>query len=195
MSYISLLYEENEVLRHAAAGDERAFGILFNRYHQRLGNHIFRLTKSYELAEEIVQDVFLKIWIGRESLSEIQNFQAYLYVISKNHALSCLKKVAQEKTISTDFNETIYDVEMEEAGEEHERYALIDEAIDHLPPQQRQVYLLSRHERLQYAEIAVRLNLSRETVKKYLQISSESISSYIRKKMIINVLFIILFFI
>lgn len=194
MSSQSPLYEENEVLRHVANGDERAFRILFNRHHQKLAMHIFRLTQSHEMAEEIVQDVFLKIWVNRESLIEVQNFQAFLYVMSKNHALNCLKKVALERTVTTDLEEVVYDVEMEETGEDNDRYVLIDEAIDRLPPQQRQVYLLSRHERLRYSEIAVRLNLSRETVKKYLQISSESITSYIRKKLVINMLIIILYF-
>lgn len=188
------MHEENEVLRHVAAGDERAFRTLFNKYHQKLGTHIFRITKSHELAEEVVQDVFLKIWMGRESLHQIQSFQSYLYVMSKNHALNCLKKVAQERAVPTDFDEVVFNIETEEMSDDNERYILMDEAIDHLPPQQRQVYLLSRHERLQYSEIATRLNLSKETVKKYLQISSESIGSYIRKKLVISVVSLILFF-
>lgn len=195
MSFLSPLYEENEVLRQVAHGDEKAFRFLFNKYHQKLGAHILRLTRSHEMAEEIVQDVFLKIWINRESLTGVQNFQAYLYVMSKNHALNCLKKVASEKMVATDFDEVGFDIENEDSGEDNDRYILIDEAIDHLPPQQRQVYLLSRHERLRYTEIAARLNLSKETVKKYLQISSESIRSYIHKKLVISLLIFLLYFI
>ena len=182
------------MLHRIAVGDEQAFRIIFNRYHHRLGAHIYRVTQSRELAQEITQDVFLKIWINRETLTDIVNFKAYLFAASKNQALTHLRKMALEKNRIT-LLENSMDVQHDDNAEENARYLLIDEAIDHLPPQQRQVYLLSRHERLKYTEIASRLSLSRETVKKYLQLSSESISNYIRKKLIINALLIISIFI
>lgn len=195
MSYPAATYEEREVIALVSQGDEKAFRALFDRYHHRLGAHVFRLTRSQEMAEEVVQDVFLKIWLGREKLADVQDFQAYLYVASKNHALNCLKKVAMERSVTTDLECLTPENQPDEMHEENLQYALIDEAIDHLPPQQRQVYLLSRHERLQYTEIADRMNISRETVKKYLKIASDSITSYIRKKLVIRVLVILLYFI
>jgi DNA-directed RNA polymerase specialized sigma24 family protein len=65
---------------------------LFAAYHQRLGVHIFRITQSTELAEEMVQDVFMKIWMSRETLANVDNFKAYLFVVSKNHALKLFTK-------------------------------------------------------------------------------------------------------
>ena len=194
MSHASL-YDEKVRLLQVAEGSEKAFRVLFDQHHHRLGLHIFRLTKSHELAEEIVQDVFLKIWINRTALTEVQNFQAYLYVMSKNHALNCLKKMAHERMATTELEFADYYVQNDDPAEENERYLLIDEAIDHLPPQQQKVYLLSRHGRLKQSQIASELNLSRETVKKYLKISSESISGYIRKKLIASSLMVILYFI
>ena len=79
--------------------------------------------------------------------------------------------------------------------DEDYRYLLIDEAIDRLPAQQRQVYLLSRHERLTYLEVATRMNISKETVKKYLQIATESIASYIRNRLLTSLLVVMHFFI
>jgi len=192
MSDLSIIDEDNELLRRVVLGDEKAFRVVFNKYHNRLGSHLFRITKSHELAQEVVQDIFLKIWMNRAELSGVQNFRAYLYVMSKNHALNCLKTLALEKTLTTSLEEN-QDFQTDDVTEENEKYQLIDEAIDHLPPQQKQVYLMSRHERLKYHEIADRLSLSRETVKKYLQISSESISSYIRKKLFISILVFIWF--
>jgi RNA polymerase sigma-70 factor (ECF subfamily) len=179
LSKANKLHHENELLLRVAAGDEHAFRLLFTAYHQQLGTHIYRITNSAELAEEVVQDVFLKIWMTRETLSTIEDFKAYLFVISKNYALNCLKKLAKERIqikqleqssiglLNTDQDPSIY-------------YNLLDEAIDHLPPQQQKVYLLSRHNRLKYAEIADQLKLSRETVKKYLQIATTSITDYVR---------------
>jgi RNA polymerase sigma-70 factor (family 1) len=187
MNELSIINEENKLLHLIANGDEKAFGVVFKRYNDLLGSHIFRITNSHELAQEVVQDIFLKIWLNRTELIHIQNFKAYLYVLSKNHALNCLKRVAMERVIITNLSPK-EDLQQDEVAEENEKYLLFDEAIDQLPPQQRKVYLMSRHERLRYAEIASRLNISTETVKKYLQIASESISSYVRKKYIVSAL-------
>ncbi|KQS27783.1 RNA polymerase sigma factor [Dyadobacter sp. Leaf189] len=188
MPYLTAMHRESEVLRRVSEGDERAFAALFNHYHQRLGMHIYRITRSEELAAEVVQDVFLKIWLNKELLAEVNNFPVYLYVISKNAALNCLKKAASESARIVDVDLHSEHFPVADTIEEDHRYLLIDEAIDLLPPQQKQVYLLSRHQRLSYAEIAAQMNISRETVKKYLQIATESISSHIRNKLIISFL-------
>jgi RNA polymerase sigma-70 factor (family 1) len=190
MPYPYALHQETELLLAVSQGEERAFTTLYNHYHQRLGLHIYRITKSVELTEEVVHDVFLKIWLNRETLAEIDNFSVYLYVISKNAALNCLKRIAREKAVTTDLDPVLDQIPMMETPEEDYRYILIDEAIDRLPPQQRQAYLLARHERLTYAEVALRMGLSKETVKKYLQIATEFICGYIGKRLIISILFL-----
>ncbi len=193
MSDLSTIQEDKALLQRIANGDEKAFCIVYDKYHNLLGSHIFRITKSHELAQEVVQDVFLKVWKNSNQLSDVRDFKAYLFVISKNHALNCLKQIVQEKTCTSCLEEHI-DYLVDDYAEENQHYILIDEAIDHLPPRQREVYLMSRHERLKYAEIASRLSLSRETVKKYLQISSESITTYIRKRLSMKSLIIFIFF-
>jgi RNA polymerase sigma-70 factor (family 1) len=170
---------EKELLLSVAGGDEHAFRRLFIAHHQQLAVHIYRITNSAELAEEVVQDVFLKIWMTRETLQNVEDFKAYLFVISKNHALNCLKKLAKERVKIKKLEEGsigILNIEQDNGM----YYNLLDEAIDHLPPQQQKVYLLSRHNRLKYAEIAEQLKLSRETVKKYLQIATINITDYVR---------------
>ncbi|WP_031530168.1 RNA polymerase sigma factor [Dyadobacter crusticola] len=194
MPYLTAMHRESEVLRRVSEGDERAFASLFNHYHQRLGVHIFRITRSEELAAEVVQDVFLKIWLNKELLAEVQSFPVYLYVVSKNAALNCLKKVASESARTVDIDLHSEHFPIAETAEEDHRYLLIDEAIDLLPPQQKQVYLLSRHQRLSYAEIAGQMNISRETVKKYLQIATGSISSHIRNKLITSLVLVAQYF-
>jgi RNA polymerase sigma-70 factor (family 1) len=188
MSYSAPPGEEKDILQQIANGDQRAFRWVFDQYHNKLGLHVYRITKSRELAEEIVQDVFLKIWMDRAALSDVVNFQSYLYVVSKNHALNCLKTVAKQNAVNTELENIPDQIVADEFTEDNERYRLVDEAIDQLPRQQRLVYLMSRHERMQYAEIAERMSLSRETVKKYLQISTESITHYIRKQLTISLL-------
>lgn len=195
MSY-SFVDDEKQLLLKVAAGDERAFRALFEKHHGLLASHILRITRWKELTEEIVQDVFLKIWMSRETLSEIQDLRAYLYIVSKNYALDSLKKVARERVTFSDADwafveKSMVSVESEDPGP----LGLIDEAIDRLPPQQKKVYLLSRRERKKYSEIAEQLGLSRETVKKYLQLATESISSYVLDHAPVSVSSILLFYI
>jgi RNA polymerase sigma-70 factor (family 1) len=186
---------ENELLRKASEGNEQAFKQLFLKYHNSLGLHIFRITNSMVVAEEIVQDVFLKIWMSREALAGVHNFKAYLFVISKNHTLNCLRKLTKERQQRQLFEETIIR-ELTPESNVNIYHSLLDDAIDQLPPQQQLVYILSRHNRLKYIEVANRLNISHESVKKYLQIATSSITSYVHlnlKKDILFLIFLILF--
>lgn len=177
----SSFINEKALLMLVARGDEKAFCELFNQYHQQLGNYIYRLTDSMELAKEIVSDVYLKIWMNREALAGVQNFRSYLYTISKNHALNCLKKLARERQLKQKWKEN-NQRQIANESSLSEYYSLLDEAIDRLPPQQKKAYLLSRHENLKYLEIAENMNISRETVKKYLQLAVISITEYVQKK-------------
>jgi RNA polymerase sigma-70 factor (family 1) len=174
---------EKDLLLKVAGGDEQSFSELFYTHHQLLGTHIYRITGSAELAEEVVQDVFLKIWLNRESLENIENFRAYLFVISKNHALNCLRKLARERLQQKTIEDNALALSPEDNPGLDAYYALLDQAIDHLPPQQQKVYLLSRHNRLKYDEIASQMGLSRETVKKYLQASTHSITNFVQANM------------
>lgn len=189
------LYDERALLLKVAEGDERAFRALFEQYHGLLATHIMRITRSQELTEEIVQDVFLKIWMSRETLSEIHDLRAYLYIVSKNHALNSLKKAARERSTFSDADWNLVEKSfVSTESEEPDHYGLIDEAINRLPPQQQKVYLLSRHERKKYSEIADQLGLSRETIKKYLQLATESISAYVLDKACVSISLIFSFF-
>ena len=187
---------ENELLQQVACGNEQAFRQLFMCYHQWLISHIFRLTGSIAQAEEVVQDVFLKLWMNREVLAGIHKFKPYLFVLSRNHAVNVLKKTIKERLRRQQWEQEhdLYHPNNEDEPM-HTWHALLDEAIDQLPEQQRKVYLLSRYEQLTYSEISGKMNISRETVKKYIQIAIASITSFIKKKMAeLKWLLFILFF-
>lgn len=174
------LHNEKTVLLRVAQGDEQAFRLLFGAYHQPLAIHVYRLTESAELTEEIVQDVFMKIWMSREALVEVERFSAWLFTVSKNYTLNALRSIARERS-----RQQAWAADNEETDTKDERqgyyYSLIDKAIQQLPPQQQKVYLFSRHERLKHREIAERMGISTETVKKYMQLAIASISDYVRE--------------
>lgn len=172
-------YNERDLLQQVAQGDEAAFGRLMQQYTNLLASHIFRLTHSREQTEEIVQDVFLRIWQVREGLMDVQNFRTYLYVISRNQALNAIRSLIREKRRLEKWQRT-----MDQSGEyepdttDDLRYSLLEKAIAQVPPQQQQAWLLSRRQGLKYKEIARRMQLSEETVKKYIRYASLSISQY-----------------
>ncbi|NBU35515.1 MAG: sigma-70 family RNA polymerase sigma factor [Bacteroidetes bacterium] len=181
---------ESELLSNVSRGSSKAFRHLYFLWEPTLTSFIFQITKSKELTAEIVQDVFLKIWMTRESLQGVNNFKAYLYVVSKNQAINALKKsIAElEKFKIYTNNPHLFEEETDENKEYH--YSLIDEAIEKLPNRQKEVFLLHRHEKLTYQEIAYRLGIGKESVKSHLSASIKSIKSYLQAKISLILLFI-----
>jgi RNA polymerase sigma-70 factor (ECF subfamily) len=173
---------EKDLLFQVSSGDQSAFAQLFYRYHHQLGIYIFQLTSSREMAEEIVQDVFLKIWNNREALAKVDNFKAWLFVISKNHTLNCLRKLVKERQQQQQWLQGQETEQLLDETPSEEKFQLIDQAISQLPPQQKKVFMLSRYKRMKYEEIARELNLSRETVKYYLQTANATIAKFVNSR-------------
>lgn len=172
---MALIPVKNEayLLALVAKGDQRAFTELFDAYYKQLGEYVYKLTESIEVTEEIVQDVFIKIWLKREILAELDNFSYYLFILSKNQTLNHLRKKANDKVRQLEwlkqFEEETYTIDNSSVIEEYR--ILMDNAIEKLPPQQKKVYKLSREERLKHEEIAIILNISPETVKKHAKLA------------------------
>jgi len=175
----SIPYDEKALLLLCAGGDENAFKALFLQWYQLLAGYLFRITESKELTEDVVQETFLKVWMARESLSGVHHFKSYLLTVSRNHAFDVMKRRLKEQTLHRAWQR---ETTVAADGEDTDMYraSLIDAAIDSLPPRRKEVYLLSRHERLTYHEIADRLGISRESVKTHLQLATSGISSFIK---------------
>lgn len=174
--------DEQNLLHLVAEGDEKAFRSLFEKHHPKLGGYVFRLTNSYELTQEIVQDAFLKIWSNRHTLREISNFDAYLFTIARNHTFNVLKQIAREqvrKKAWEQTQETELSVLAEELGSYKETSAIIQKAIEQLPPRQKDVFTLSREEGLTHEQISERLGIALETVKKHMVLALKAIRAYV----------------
>ena len=173
-------YNEKDLLQQVALGNERAFRQLFLHWHQLLGGYIYRITESREVTEEIVQDVFLKIWLTRETAAEINNLKHYLLVVSRNRAFDAMRKQLKVRLQQQAWQYNAMALQPAEEDRQENWLQVMDEAIDRLPPRRKEVWLLSRHERLTYQEIAARLGISRESVKTHLQLASSTIAGFIR---------------
>ncbi|WP_186452464.1 RNA polymerase sigma factor [Chitinophaga polysaccharea] len=157
-------HNERELLSETARGNEVAFSALLDLYRNKLYSHALSYLKSCQEAEELVQDVFLKIWDNRHRLPEIENFKNYLFILSRNQLVSAVRKRLKTAAPPTDddLNEGwLPDGQLEWK----ETYQQIQQAIGRLPPQQKAVFILSRFENFTYQQIAVQLQISPTTVK------------------------------
>jgi len=186
------LNSEPDLLLKVSQGDEAAFAHLFHTYQNRLGAFVMQLTGSRPLAEEIVQEIFIRIWEKREKLSQVEHFHSYLYTVARNYSLSFLKKLGRELA-----QKQAWEMSVATQGEEEDAVIrnyrrIIDQAISELPAQRQKVYLLSRDEGLRQAEIAERMAISLETVKKHMVLALRSIRSYAIAHPEINILILVL---
>jgi len=171
-------YDEKEILIKIAEGDQKAFELLF--LHYRTGIYItsFRLTHSSALSEEIVQDVFLKVWLKRSGLGQIGNFRAYLFTIAQNTIYSAMRKLCKQKFISRDPASIAALATTEEDVKNGDYEQLLQEAVDRLPAKQKKTYVLIKEKGLKREQAAVILHVSSETVKSNLEQAIRNIKAY-----------------
>jgi RNA polymerase sigma-70 factor (ECF subfamily) len=174
------LYEEARLIALLADDSEYAFQLLFDRYRNRIYQIAMRYLKSPLLAQEVVQDVFLKLWFERKNIRQDLPLEAWLFTIAKNNLLNRLKKLANEwKALKVIGHTEKQESESSEDKVQESQYnQLLQEALQNLADQQRRVFLLSRTEHLTYNQIAERMGISALTVKTHMSRALESIRNY-----------------
>lgn len=174
------LYEEARLIALLADDSEYAFQLLFDRYRNRIYQTAIRYLKSPLLAQEVVQDVFLKLWFERRNIRQDLPLEAWLFTIAKNNLLNRLKKIASEwkvlKNITLAGNQQTESTE--DKIQESQYNQLLQEALQKLADQQRKVFILSRTEHLTYNQIAERMGISALTVKTHMSRALDSIRHF-----------------
>ena len=173
-------YNEYELLEQLKTGSEKAFTQLFHHYRGTVYGVAFKFLKSPVLAEEIVQDVFLKLWLKRAELDAVKRLNAYLFVMARNFIFDRLKKLSYETAGQAllSKNEPSAD-DTEYLVRQHQCQQLLREAIELLPAQQKQVYNLVKIDGLSHEMIAERMQLSKHTVKKHMAMALQAIRKYL----------------
>ncbi|WP_316811810.1 RNA polymerase sigma-70 factor [Pedobacter heparinus] len=162
---------DEDLLLAISKGDEEAFKCLFRMHRDQLFAYIFKITKSRETAEEIVMDVFLKIWESAAVLTEIKNFQAFLFHIAKNKALDFLRMAAKDRVLVELLSDQINTPASDQPDDRlllNELKSDIDKVVARLSPQRKSVFRLSREQHMTYDQIASHLQLSKSTVKNHM---------------------------
>lgn len=164
------LPNENELLAKVAAGDDKAFGTIFHHYRRKIYAYAFHVSGSSGQADELVQEVFLKVWLNRDKITHILRFDNWLFTIARNQVFDMLKSIAKEASLRRRMEGLpVADANPVEDGVLHkENEEQLQQALDRLPPRQKLIFTLSRHEGMKHEEIASHLQISRHTVKTHL---------------------------
>lgn len=184
------IYNELNLLEKVIKGDEKAFEELFMSYHNQLGAYVQMITQSNEMTEEIVQDVFLKVWTNRGKLHQVEKFTSYLFILTRNYTLNALRKMLIEHKHKTAY---LVQAELDGTYTSLENAAvpvddfqfILDKALIQLPPQQQKVFLL-RMQGFKNPEIALEMDLATDSVKKYFKLALETIKRHCNNLKIIK---------
>ncbi|WP_134088714.1 RNA polymerase sigma-70 factor [Olivibacter sp. XZL3] len=186
-------YEEKKLLKELSLGNSIAFETIFDRYQGLVYSFAKRLTRSDSLSEEIVQEVFIRIWMGRKKMVEVQNFGAYLNRAVRNQVYNALRQLAIREKAREQMQQDVFFIEEEDAGyiDQEALENLLKKAIDRLTPQQKKVYNLCYQEGYKYQDAAKKLNISSLTVHSHMKIALKTIRTYIGAR--IDAVFVLLF--
>ena len=188
-------HTDDDLLALLRKNNTQAFAGLYSRYRQDIYRYILTLVKVPELAEDLVQDVFIKIWNVRERLEIRQNFRSYLFRVCHNSAVNMNKQIASNRRL---FNQLLHHYpaipESEYySQEELLRYdSLVEEALNSLSQQRRKIYEMCRKEKKSYEEVARELGISRNTVKAHITQTLSLLRVYISKHAKISFLILLI---
>ncbi|MFV5701527.1 RNA polymerase sigma factor [Flavobacterium sp. XS2P12] len=175
-------YSEQLLVSELKNHNEKAFRSLFDFYYQDIYGYSISILKSKELAEENVQEVFLKVWLHRENLNLEQSFKSYLFTIARNQAFNFLNKAANDVLLK---EEIFYKSQKShDQGDYSIREAdckrLKKQAIKQLPPKRKLIFKMSRKQGKTYEEISHELGISVNTVKSQMSKALESIRLFFK---------------
>jgi RNA polymerase sigma-70 factor (ECF subfamily) len=162
--------DESDAVARIRAGDEAAFESLFREYHAPLCRFVYGFLRSRDLAEEVVQEVFLALWSRRASWDVQGTVRSYLYGAARNRALNHLKRARiEQKWREAAPSEALAPAEATDSAETKEVAALVRSAIDALPERCRLVMMLRWQHHLKHVEIAEALGISIKGVENQLR--------------------------
>ncbi len=175
-----------ELQKRIASDDDMAFTQLYLRFGKKLIHFSLSLVRSKEIAEELVEDVFVKLWANRLHIKEIENLTVYLYVAVKNRSLNLLSQKARELITAPfdyldspidEFSADPYDLMITS-----EMMASMYLAIEDLPPRCKMIFKLIREDGLKYKEVADILNISVNTIDVQMAIAVKKICTALHIK-------------
>jgi len=171
---------EYELLKRLQSGDQLAFESLYQNYSREIYNKLVKMVKNVTLAEELTQDVFVKVWNKREVITIDQPFRYYLLTLTNNIVNDFYRKAARDRKLQDEiiaastelYNPTEEQIYYKESKE------LMDQAINSLPSQQKLVFQMCKIEGKSYEEVSKLLGISTSTISNHIVKATKSIKTY-----------------
>lgn len=174
------LNSESELLVRLQSGDQAAFELLYHAYSKEIYRKFLRMVKDISLAEELTQDVFVKIWNKREVINIDQPFHYYLLTLANNIVNDFYRKAARDRKLQDDIiaaSSELYNPTEEQIFYKESK-DFLDKAIESLPEQQRLVFKLCKIEGKSYEEVSQLLGISTSTISNHIVKATKSVKKY-----------------
>ena len=174
--------EKNADVLGLIKGDKDCFLNIYRKFKDKVFYYTLKITRSDSIAEEIVQEVFVKLWTKREQINPDFPFSSYLFRITHNHTINILKRNTFEEKVkknlyaksrtshSTTEDQVIY----------NDYLKILNDAIDQLPPKRKDIFDLSRLQGVSHDDIATQMGISKNTVKSQIVKANKTIKEYIQ---------------
>jgi RNA polymerase sigma-70 factor (ECF subfamily) len=179
-----LSYDIPVLLKQVAQDNEQAFRIVFDHYKELFYATAFKMTHSADSAEEIVQEVFVTLWVKRILIGRAKKPENYLFTILHNCIYTHFRKLVLERKLRSTIAQVEEKIEnrIETLMLEKENRTILENVISRLPPQQRLIYKLAKQEGISREEIAKQLNISPNTVRNHLATAVNYLRTYLKRR-------------
>lgn len=188
-NYVNMDIQIGNIILQLQQDDKYAFKQLYEQYYSRVVAFIVGMIKKEDIANDLAQDVFVNLWLGRKRLDISQNLQNYIFVASRNAAINYLRKeLAHVHEQIETVQEKIYaESNIEDSIFAREINLLIEMVVSEMPKQRQLIYRMSREEGLSNNEIANKLEISKRSVENQLSIALKEI----RQSILIYIIFLL----
>lgn len=175
---------DNKVVKRLSEGDQSAFRAVFEHYYPRVSEFVRRIVKDEASAEDITQDIFVKVWERREMFAvEVQSFGSYIYVMSRNAAINALHRTGRITTLAEYTASPPLAASLEEDYYAREKELIIKLVVCRMPEQRRRIFEMSRYMGLDNQTIASTLGLSKKTVENHLTLALRTLRAALNSMM------------
>lgn len=170
-------HNEKELLCRLVDGDMQAFDDLYWKYQQAVYQNVFKINRNAQMAEDIVQEVFISLWEKRKTIDTNRSIAGWLFVSSYNRSVNALKKKLRESLAYKALGQLEQDIPYDQATADLQ-LKVLENAILKLSPQQRRVFEICKLQGRSYEEAAAELKISKHTVKEYLSAAITSVKEF-----------------
>jgi len=186
----------DKIISELAKDNEEPLEELFNYYYPRLFNFSKSILKIEVGIDDILQEVFVKIWQNRKNITSSATFNSFIFTITKNLLLNELRRQLKSENLKDEVKKLSVSPEysLSEQIEYNELETKVNQFVNELPERQKEIFILSRNEGLSHKEIAEKLGIKTKTVEYHISLSIKELKTKLQGLGIMSLLYFYLFF-